>query len=60
MLSGVSPEDALLPPPWTPASLSFVLFFELLLLPKQQIMEHKKLDRFFGGSVIKLTKKKKN
>ena len=58
MLSGGSPEDELLPPPWTPpASLSFVLFFELLFLPKQQIMEHKKLDRFFGGSIIKRERK---
>ncbi len=34
-----------LAPPW---SLS-LLFLELLRLPKQQIIEHKKL-RFFGGS----------
>ena len=61
LLSGGSPEDELLPPPWTPpASLSFVLFFELLFLPKQQIMEHKKLDRFFGGSIMREKMRNRN
>ena len=49
LLSGISPDAEVLPPPWLLTSLSLFLCLELLL-PKQHMMEHKKLDRFFGGS----------